>query len=150
MRFMAMARVSWASAEIEPYDMAPVLKRLTIADTGSTSSIGTGLAPDLRGRPDPEQAPQGAQPGRLVVDRPGVLLEDVVAAGPGGVLQLVDRGRVEQVELALPPPLVLAADLEVAVGQLARPGREGPLVAGQHLGGDLVQADPADAADRAR
>src|SRR3990170_3761 len=33
-RFMAMARVSWASAEIEPYDMAPVEKRLTISETG--------------------------------------------------------------------------------------------------------------------
>src|ERR1022692_3591845 len=29
MRFMAMARVSWASLEIEPKDMAPVAKRLT-------------------------------------------------------------------------------------------------------------------------
>ncbi len=38
-RFMAMARVSCVSAEIEPYDIAPVLKRLTISLTGSTSSI---------------------------------------------------------------------------------------------------------------
>src|SRR6516225_169984 len=42
MRFMAMASVSWASAEMEPYDMAPVENRLTIEETGSTSSIGTG------------------------------------------------------------------------------------------------------------
>jgi hypothetical protein len=42
MRFMAIARFSWASLEIEPYDMAPVAKRLTISDAGSTSSIGTG------------------------------------------------------------------------------------------------------------
>src|ERR1700688_4575994 len=28
-RFIAMARVSWASLEIEPYDIAPVAKRLT-------------------------------------------------------------------------------------------------------------------------
>src|ERR1700729_2892473 len=33
MRFMAMARVSCASAEIDPYDMAPVEKRRTIEDT---------------------------------------------------------------------------------------------------------------------
>ena len=31
-RFMAMASVSWASAEIDPYDMAPVENRFTIAD----------------------------------------------------------------------------------------------------------------------
>ena len=130
--------------------MAPVEKRRTIDDTGSTSSMGTGLPPGLRGRPQPEQPPQRAQPGRLVVDRPGVLLEDVVAPGPGRVLQLVHRRRVEEVELALPPPLVLATHFQVAVGQLAGPGRPGPGVAGQHLGGDLVEADPADAADRAR
>ena len=37
-----MARVSCASCEIEPYDIAPVENRLTISSTGSTSSIGTG------------------------------------------------------------------------------------------------------------
>ncbi len=44
MRFMAMARVSCASLLMEPNDMAPVVKRLTISLAGSTSSIGTGLA----------------------------------------------------------------------------------------------------------
>ena len=39
---MAMARFSCASFEIDPYDIAPVEKRLTIASTGSTSSIGIG------------------------------------------------------------------------------------------------------------
>ena len=39
---MAMASVSCASFEIEPYDIAPVENRLTISETGSTSSIGTG------------------------------------------------------------------------------------------------------------
>ena len=42
MRFMAMASVSWASAEIEPNDMAPVQNRLTISLAGSTSSSGIG------------------------------------------------------------------------------------------------------------
>ncbi len=37
---MATASVSWASCEMEPYDMAPVEKRLTISLTGSTSSRG--------------------------------------------------------------------------------------------------------------
>ena len=42
MRFMATASVWWASRLMEPYDMAPVAKRLMIASTGSTSSMGTG------------------------------------------------------------------------------------------------------------
>src|ERR1700723_3210922 len=41
-RFIAMARVWWASAEMEPYDIAPVENRRTMADTGSTSSMGIG------------------------------------------------------------------------------------------------------------
>ena len=39
-RFMATARHSCASCEIEPYDIAPVLKRLTISSSLSTSSSG--------------------------------------------------------------------------------------------------------------
>ncbi len=42
MRFMASAKVSWASADSEPCDMAPVEKRLVISVTGSTSSTGMG------------------------------------------------------------------------------------------------------------
>src|SRR6202020_651345 len=41
-RFMAMARVWCASAEMEPYDMAPVENRRTMLDTGSAWSIGVG------------------------------------------------------------------------------------------------------------
>ena len=37
---MAMASVSCASREIDPSDMAPVAKRLTISLAGSTCSIG--------------------------------------------------------------------------------------------------------------
>ena len=37
--FMAMARFSCASADIDPYDMAPVANRFTISVAGSTSSI---------------------------------------------------------------------------------------------------------------
>ena len=43
MRFIATASVVCASVEIEPSDIAPVEKRLTISAAGSTSSIGTGL-----------------------------------------------------------------------------------------------------------
>ena len=40
-RFIAIASVSWASALIEPNDIAPVTNRFTIVATGSTSSRGT-------------------------------------------------------------------------------------------------------------
>ena len=85
----------------------------------------------------------------LVVDQRGVLLEDVVALGTGGVLQLEHGLRVEQVDLALAPPLVLAAELEPAVGPLLRAARVGDRVTGGDLGGDLVEADATEAADGA-
>ncbi len=47
MRFMAMASVACASVEIEPSDIAPVAKRLTISLADSTSSSGTGGAAGL-------------------------------------------------------------------------------------------------------
>src|SRR4051812_31638369 len=58
-RFIAIARVSWASAEIEPYDIAPVENRLTISEAGSTSSTGTG-----GGNPPPrlDKPPPGINP----------------------------------------------------------------------------------------
>ena len=60
----------------------------------------------------------------LVVDEPRVLLEDRVLAAPRRVLQLEDRLGVEQVVLAVAPPLVLAAPLELVLAD--RPGRETP------------------------
>ena len=53
MRFMAMAKVSWASDEIDPYDMAPVENRATILETGSTSSMGIGARSPVRNRNSP-------------------------------------------------------------------------------------------------
>ena len=44
MRFIAIAKVAWASVEIEPKDIAPVAKRLTISFAGSTSSNGIAFA----------------------------------------------------------------------------------------------------------
>jgi hypothetical protein len=41
-RFIAIASVWCASSEIEPYDIAPVQKRFTISEAGSTSSSGIG------------------------------------------------------------------------------------------------------------
>src|SRR2546426_7601111 len=48
MRFIATASVVCASTEIEPCDIAPVEKRLTISAAGSTSSIGTGFTRSRR------------------------------------------------------------------------------------------------------
>ena len=51
--------------------------------------------------------------------------------------------------LALAPPLVLAAELELAVGALLGTGRVGGGVAGGDLGRDLVEADAPEPADGA-
>src|SRR5579864_71539 len=48
MRFMAIAKVSCASLLIEPYDIAPDLKRLRITSNGCTSSMGMGLSANFR------------------------------------------------------------------------------------------------------
>ena len=55
-RSMAIASVVCASRLIEPNDMAPVEKRLTMFFAGSTSSIGTAARPSsaadlMRNRP---------------------------------------------------------------------------------------------------
>jgi hypothetical protein len=43
-----MASVSCASVEMEPSDIAPVAKRLTISLAGSTSSTGIASRPSVR------------------------------------------------------------------------------------------------------
>ena len=90
-----------------------------------------------------DQSPQCRQPRPLVIDQPGVLLEDRVLPGPGGVLQLEYRRRVEQVVLALAPPLVLAAPVEI--GLTRHPARIRLLVPPRDLFGDDLDADAADA-----
>ena len=114
--------------------------RLTISSTGSTSSIGTGGRSPVLKR---EQPAQGRQPVRLLVDGLRVLLEDVVAARAGRVLQAEHRLRVEQVDLALAAPLVLAAGDQRAVVGAHAVGREGPAVVGEHLLGEHVEPDAA-------
>ena len=47
----------------------------------------------------------------------GVLLEDVVASGAGRVLQPEDRLGIEQMRLALAPPLILTADRQEPMRQ---------------------------------
>ncbi len=99
-----------------------------------------------RGRLQAQQAAQRAQLLGLVVDGGRVLLEDLVALRPRGVLELEHRLRVEEVELALAAPLVLAPDLELAMGPLGRPRLVGQAVPRRHLGGQHGEPDAADAA----
>ena len=81
---------------------------------------------------------------RLVVDERRVLLEDLVIAGPAGVLELVDRLRVGEMELSSGAVLIVAARREAGVHD--RPlGREAPLVPHPRFLGDDVDADAADA-----
>ncbi len=95
-----------------------------------------------------EEATQRHQPPGLLVDAVGVLLEDVVAPGAGGVLEPEDGLGVEQVRLPLAAPLVLPPDVECAVG-----GRE-PVdgvrraVPPRDLLGDGVHVDAAQLAGR--
>ena len=80
---------------------------------GACSSVASpGGAVDAA---DAQQPAQRHQPPRLVVDQAGVLLEDLVPAAAGRVLQLEDRLGAEQVRLALAPPLVLAAGVQPPV-----------------------------------
>ena len=101
-------------------------------------------------RGEAEQAPQRGQVAALVVDGAGVLLEDLVALGAGGVLELEDGVGVEQVVLALAAPLVLPAHGQLAVGLLGGSVGEGHGVALGHLPGHLVEPDAAQPATRCR
>ncbi len=108
---------------------------------------------ERHGRPQPllegEQPPQGHQPGRLLVDPPGVLAEHVEPARPGGVLQAEDRLGVEQVRLALAAPLVLAAHVEPPVRVVRAVRRVGLGVPGRDLLRQRVQPDAPELGGRA-
>ena len=106
MRFMAMARVSCASLLIEPNDIAPVVKRLTISLAGSTSSIGTGFLRLL----DLHQAAQRRHVVALLVDEVGIFLKRLEAGLPHRMLQLADGQRIQQVIFAVDAIVVAAAD----------------------------------------
>src|SRR5207247_3034928 len=78
----------------------------------------------------------------LIVDELRVLFEDRVLTASRGVLQLENGVRAEQVVFAVPPPLVLAARLELQpsagiVERAAVPARD--------FFGNDIDADPADA-----
>ncbi len=95
------------------------------------------------------QTAQRHQSFGLLVHCVGVLAEHVVPLGAGGMLQPEHGLRVEQVWLTLPSPLVLPTDPQVPVGVLTPTRGVGVGMPASAFFGDLVQADPAELADRA-
>ena len=118
---MAMASVSCASWLIEPYDIAPVAKRLTI-DVDRFDLVDRDRRHRRVAGLQLEQAAQRREVLALVVDQPGVLLEDRVLAAARRVLQLEHRVGVEQVVFAVAPPLVFAAPFEIVLSRPAATG----------------------------
>ena len=98
-------------------------------------------------RPQLQQPAEGGEAGGLVVHERRVVLERRVVAGPDGLLERVDRERVEQVVLAVGPVLVLAAGRQLAVDDRAF-GRIRAVLAQLDLAGDDLDADAADPARR--
>ena len=142
MRFMAMASVVCASRLIEPKDMAPVEKRLTMRLAGSTSSRAIGLRPisaadRMRNRP------------RMVLQLLGLLVD---VAGEGAVLvlriaahrmlEVDDRLGRPHMRLAAQPVGIFAADVERVPEHRIRAERI--VMAAKRLFGDLGQADAFD------
>src|SRR5581483_2613656 len=90
-----------------------------------------------------QQAAQCRERARLLIDQLGVGLVGCVVARAHRLLQAVDRLRIEQVMLAVGPPLIHAAGLERVALVPAR--REGRPVTDQHLLRNGLHADAADA-----
>ena len=98
-------------------------------------------------RPPADQPAQGGEVPALLVDELRVLLVDPVLAGARRVLELEDGVRVEEVVLAVAPPLVLAAPVQIRVAHGSH--GEGALVPAADLLGEDVEADARDARSRA-
>ena len=111
MRFMAIASVSCASLLIDPNDIAPVAKRLTIS-RGRLHLLDRHRL--LRGLQFHQPA-QRAQIAVLLVDQIRVFLERLEALVAHRVLQLADRQRIQQMKLAVHPILISAARIELGL-----------------------------------
>ena len=89
-----------------------------------------------------QQAAQRVDILELRVHQRAVFLEGLVIRVADGLLELVDGLRVEEMNLAVRTPLILAADVErVAVDG---PVGERALVAGEDFLGDVLDADARD------
>ena len=145
MRFMAMASVVCASREIEPKDIAPVAKRLTIVLGRLDLVERHRRAAVLFRRLDAEQAADGQQlrsPARstMLARRPVLVLR--IAAH--GMLQVAtDLARSRHAPRRAMRNGIFAADIErVAVDRRVA---EGVAMAAHGFFGDLVEADAFDA-----
>ena len=95
------------------------------------------------GRTQLQQPAQGREPLALIVDEPGVLLENRVLAASRRVLQLEHRVGIEEVILAVATPLVFATGIQlVDTGRLTS---ERALVTKTRFLRDDVDPDAADA-----
>ena len=140
-----MASVSWASVEIEPSDIAPVAKRLTISLAGSTSSSGTGSR-SVRKVSRPRSVARRAASELIELGVLVVLLLGRAVEAADGVLQQRDRLGVPHVVLAVAAPGVDAADRQQVLVR-ARPCAR---VAVERLAGQHAEPDAADARRGAR
>jgi hypothetical protein len=98
---------------------------------------------DRHRRPERLEAKQAAERcprPALVVHQPGVFLEDVVLPGSRCVLQLEHRVGIEEMQLAVAPPLVLAAAWQFVDGLRTKGAR----VALSYLFRHLYHADTTD------
>ena len=139
---MASARVSCASFEIEPKDMAPVEKRFTISCAGSTSLHVDGRAAGLLGIPDAEEAADGLELVVLLVHEARELAVTILRIEAHRMLQRRDRVRVPGMHLAALAIGVFAADIErIAIDRRIA---EGVAVTAHVLLRHLVHADAFD------
>ena len=128
---------------MEPNDMAPVAKRLTISLAGSTSSSGMGCSAVLI-----SSRPRSVQSWRLRASMSCVYSSNVREAfALDGVLQLGDGIGVVQVIFAVGAELVVAADGEFGDGFAHGSERVAMLLDG--FFGEDIEIDAADAGDRA-
>ena len=92
------------------------------------------------------QTAQCRDPLRLIVDQPGVFFERPVIVVAAGLLQQMNRPRVEQMELAILAVLVLAVDFQrVAVQRI---GRKRPRMLLLRFPRHFFQTDAADSRRR--
>ena len=140
-----MASVSWASVEIEPSDIAPVAKRLTISLAGSTSSSGTGSR-SVRKVSRPRSVARRVASELTSSAYSSYFSCARAVEAPDRVLEQRDRLGVPHVVLAVAPPGVDAADRQQVLVR-ARPRAR---VAVERLAGEHVEADAADARRGAR
>ncbi len=98
--------------------------------------------------PELEQSPQRPALRGQAIDLRAVLLEDVRSARPGRVLQQEDRLGGEQVQFAVAPVLVDAADVEPTMHLRRRVLRIRGAVPQFHFAGEHVQTDTAETTHR--